>query len=110
MIEDYALAGHTFGTIHDALVDDVTTGFAPLDAVTNIGTMAPEYATALISETINTTVDLINTIFGTDFDLSIEEFEKVIGDFVNDILHTFPEYEENLNCNLKLIEFYEYKL
>lgn len=32
-----------------------------------------------------------------------EEFGKIVRDFIGDIIHTFPEYEENLNTNLKIL-------
>ena len=32
-----------------------------------------------------------------------KDFQKVIYDFVNDILYTFPEYKENLNEHLNNI-------
>ncbi len=48
------------------------TGFAPLDWAVNIGSMAPAFGVAVGSELINSGVDVINYIFGTDFDLSFK--------------------------------------
>ncbi|MFA7092616.1 MAG: hypothetical protein WC149_12295 [Arcobacteraceae bacterium] len=48
------------------------TGIEPIDFIVNIGSMIPVYGIAVGSEVINTSVDVINSIVGTDFDLSFE--------------------------------------
>ncbi|MCK5111038.1 MAG: RHS repeat-associated core domain-containing protein [Arcobacteraceae bacterium] len=70
-LEDYIPGMHTMGTIHDPLVDSLTAMGVP-DALANVPTMSMAYTMAIKVETVNSVVDGINNMFGTDYDLSFE--------------------------------------
>lgn len=61
-IERNVPAAHTFGTLHDALVDAMTIDIAVVDWTTNVVSMPPAYVAAVVVETINS----VSNLFGFD--------------------------------------------
>lgn len=68
LIEDNIPAAHTFGTVHDEMVDTLVGAKIP-DIIINVPTMPIAFVTAVVIETTNSIVDGINFIFGTDIDI-----------------------------------------